>query len=100
MLNLYQHINILQILLRFSFSTDGKRRSTVVSRETQLLTFTLRHVKSEETYNEPIQEWEMTSDMAVRDYSGTYVFNLIPCVVDENVVSHVLLFCSLFTWSA
>lgn len=70
--------------LRF-FSTDGKRQSTVESRDNQLLTFTLRHVKSEATYNEPIQEWEMTSDMAVRDYSGTYVFNLIPCVVDENV---------------
>jgi len=48
------------------------------------MTFTLRHIKSDKTYNEPRQDWEMTSDMAFRDYSGTYTFKMIPCVV-ENV---------------
>ena len=79
--------------------SDGKRQSSVTSRENQLLTFTLRHTKSEETFNEPIQEWEMTSDMATRDYSGMFIFKLIPCVVD-HVSVHSLHTKFLFSFSS
>ncbi|XP_076002015.1 FRAS1-related extracellular matrix protein 2b [Genypterus blacodes] len=43
------------------------------------LTFNLSLVRSEPTYNQPIQQWTFTSDFAVRDYSGTYTVKLLPC---------------------
>ncbi|XP_018610966.2 FRAS1-related extracellular matrix protein 2a [Scleropages formosus] len=44
------------------------------------LTFNLSLVRSEPTYNQPIQQWTFTSDFAVRDYSGTYTVKLVPCI--------------------
>ncbi|XP_058489808.1 FRAS1-related extracellular matrix protein 2b [Solea solea] len=43
------------------------------------LTFNVSLVRSEPTYNQPIQQWTFVSDFAVRDYSGTYTVKLIPC---------------------
>uniref|UniRef100_A0A1A8S6K4 Fras1 related extracellular matrix protein 2b n=1 Tax=Nothobranchius rachovii TaxID=451742 RepID=A0A1A8S6K4_9TELE len=37
------------------------------------------YVRSEPTYNQPVQQWTFTSDFAVRDYSGMYTVKLIPC---------------------
>ncbi|KAL4608574.1 FRAS1-related extracellular matrix protein 2 [Arapaima gigas] len=44
------------------------------------LTFNLSLVRSEPTYNQPIQQWTFTSDFSVRDYSGTYTVKLVPCI--------------------
>ncbi|XP_072315190.1 FRAS1-related extracellular matrix protein 2-like [Eucyclogobius newberryi] len=43
------------------------------------LTFNLTLVRSEPSYNQPIQQWTFMSDFAVRDYSGTYTVKLVPC---------------------
>ncbi|XP_053362727.1 FRAS1-related extracellular matrix protein 2b [Clarias gariepinus] len=43
------------------------------------LTFNLSLVRSEPTYNQPMQQWMFVSDFAVRDYSGTYTVKLLPC---------------------
>ncbi|XP_053728252.1 FRAS1-related extracellular matrix protein 2b isoform X1 [Synchiropus splendidus] len=43
------------------------------------LTFNLTLVRSEPTYNQPIQQWTFVSDFSVRDYSGTYTVKLVPC---------------------
>ncbi|XP_029528524.2 FRAS1-related extracellular matrix protein 2-like isoform X1 [Oncorhynchus nerka] len=43
------------------------------------VTFNLSLVRSEPTYNQPMQQWTFTSDFAVRDYSGTYTVKLLPC---------------------
>ncbi|XP_077467281.1 FRAS1-related extracellular matrix protein 2-like [Stigmatopora argus] len=43
------------------------------------LTFNLSLVRSEPTYNQPIQQWTFVSDFSVRDYSGSYAVKLLPC---------------------
>ncbi|XP_033942134.1 FRAS1-related extracellular matrix protein 3 [Pseudochaenichthys georgianus] len=48
------------------------------------LTFTLALVRTEPTYNQPIQQWSFVSDFAVRDYSGTYTVKLISCMASPN----------------
>ncbi|XP_064481470.1 FRAS1-related extracellular matrix protein 2-like isoform X1 [Ornithodoros turicata] len=63
---------------------ERKRVSHVTSVEQPDMTFTLRLINSEKTFLEPQQEWEITSDVAVKDYSGTYKINLIPCTVREE----------------
>ncbi|XP_029923159.1 FRAS1-related extracellular matrix protein 2b [Myripristis murdjan] len=49
------------------------------------LTFNLSLVRSEPTYNQPIQQWTFVSDFAVRDYSGTYTVKLVPCTSPPNL---------------
>ncbi|XP_066093052.1 FRAS1-related extracellular matrix protein 2 [Saccopteryx bilineata] len=53
--------------------------SMIVSADHPSLTFSLRLVRSEPTYNQPVQQWSFVSDFAVRDYSGTYTVKLLPC---------------------
>uniref|UniRef100_A0A8C8SHP3 FRAS1 related extracellular matrix 2 n=1 Tax=Pelusios castaneus TaxID=367368 RepID=A0A8C8SHP3_9SAUR len=53
--------------------------SMVMSADHPGLTFSLSLVRSEPTYNQPIQQWSFVSDFAVRDYSGTYTVKLIAC---------------------
>ncbi|KAM4796083.1 FRAS1-related extracellular matrix protein 2 [Rhinophrynus dorsalis] len=53
--------------------------SMIMSADHPGLTFTLSLVRSEPTYNQPIQQWSFISDFAVRDYSGTYTVKLIAC---------------------
>ncbi|XP_023190178.1 FRAS1-related extracellular matrix protein 3 [Xiphophorus maculatus] len=48
------------------------------------LTFTLALVRTEPTYNQPMQQWSFVSDFAVRDYSGTYTVKLVPCISSPN----------------
>ncbi|XP_032398648.1 FRAS1-related extracellular matrix protein 3 [Etheostoma spectabile] len=48
------------------------------------LTFTLALVRTEPTYNQPMQQWSFVSDFAVRDYSGTYTVKLIACIASPN----------------
>ncbi|KAJ8412507.1 hypothetical protein AAFF_G00128430 [Aldrovandia affinis] len=48
------------------------------------LTFNLTLVRSEPTYNQPLQQWTFSSDFAVRDYSGTYTVKLVPCTSTPN----------------
>ncbi|XP_065136876.1 FRAS1-related extracellular matrix protein 2-like [Paramisgurnus dabryanus] len=49
------------------------------------LTFNISLVRSEPTYNQPVQQWTFISDFAVRDYTGTYTVKLVPCTASFNV---------------
>ncbi|KAK2828336.1 hypothetical protein Q5P01_019370 [Channa striata] len=68
--------------------------SMVMSVDNPGLTFNLTLVRSEPTYNHPVQQWTFTSDFAVRDYSGTYTVKLIPCTTAQNVEYTVPPVCS------
>ncbi|XP_059207433.1 FRAS1-related extracellular matrix protein 2-like [Centropristis striata] len=59
--------------------------SMVMSVDHPGLTFNLTLVRSEPTYNQPVQQWTFTSDFAVRDYSGSYTVKLIPCTTAQNM---------------
>uniref|UniRef100_H3CX40 FRAS1 related extracellular matrix 2a n=1 Tax=Tetraodon nigroviridis TaxID=99883 RepID=H3CX40_TETNG len=59
--------------------------SMVMSVDHPGLTFNLTSLRSEPTYNQPVQRWTFTSDFAVRDYSGTYTVKLIPCTTAQNI---------------
>ncbi|XP_030632076.1 FRAS1-related extracellular matrix protein 2b isoform X4 [Chanos chanos] len=52
------------------------------------LTFNLSLVRSEPTYNQPMQQWSFISDFAVRDYSGTYTVKLLPCTAHSLEYSY------------
>ncbi|KAK9398840.1 FRAS1-related extracellular matrix protein 2 [Crotalus adamanteus] len=58
--------------------------SMVMSSDHPGLTFTLTLSQSEQTFNQPMQQWKFLSDFAVRDYSGTYTVKLIPCVATPS----------------
>uniref|UniRef100_A0A3Q2CQN1 FRAS1 related extracellular matrix 2a n=1 Tax=Cyprinodon variegatus TaxID=28743 RepID=A0A3Q2CQN1_CYPVA len=58
------------------------------------LIFNLTLVRSEPTYNQPVQQWTFISDFAVRDYSGTYTVKLIPCTTSQNIEYTVPPICS------
>ncbi|XP_076023891.1 FRAS1-related extracellular matrix protein 2-like [Genypterus blacodes] len=58
------------------------------------LTFNLSLVRSEPSYNQPVQQWTFTSDFAVRDYSGTYTVKLIPCTTAQKMEFTVPPVCS------
>ncbi|XP_041808691.1 FRAS1-related extracellular matrix protein 2-like [Chelmon rostratus] len=68
--------------------------SMVMSVDHPGLTFNLTLVRSEPTYNQPVQLWTFTSDFAVRDYSGTYTVKLIPCTTAQNMEYTVPPVCS------
>ncbi|XP_044079027.1 FRAS1-related extracellular matrix protein 2-like [Siniperca chuatsi] len=68
--------------------------SMVMSVDHPSLTFNLTLVRSEPTYNQPVQQWTFTSDFAVRDYSGTYTVKLIPCTTAQNMEYTVPPVCS------
>uniref|UniRef100_A0A8C6QSG7 FRAS1-related extracellular matrix protein 2 n=2 Tax=Nannospalax galili TaxID=1026970 RepID=A0A8C6QSG7_NANGA len=59
-------------------------RSMIMSADHPALTFSLRLIRSQPTYNQPIQQWSFVSDFAVRDYSGTYTVKLVPCTTPSN----------------
>ncbi|KAM9436971.1 FRAS1-related extracellular matrix protein 2-like [Salvelinus alpinus] len=66
-------------------STASSLSSMVMCEDNPGLTFNLSLVRSEPTYNQPVQQWTFTSDFAVHDYSGTYRVNLIPCTTAQNM---------------
>lgn len=94
--------------------------SMVMSVDHPGLTFNLTSLRSEPTYNQPVQQWTFTSDFAVRsaewnsdtrwtclcvvyvlcfslqvrDYSGTYTVKLIPCTTAQNMEYTVPPICS------
>ncbi|XP_053297980.1 FRAS1-related extracellular matrix protein 2 [Pleuronectes platessa] len=68
--------------------------SMVMSVDHPGLTFNLTLVRSEPTYNQPVQQWTFTSDFAVRDYSGTFTVKLIPCTTAQNMEYTVPPVCS------
>ncbi|MEQ2277556.1 FRAS1- extracellular matrix protein 2, partial [Xenotaenia resolanae] len=68
--------------------------SMVMSVDHPGLTFNLTLVRSEPTYNQPVQQWTFISDFAVRDYSGTYTVKLIPCTTSQNMEYTVPPVCS------
>ncbi|XP_069576848.1 LOW QUALITY PROTEIN: FRAS1-related extracellular matrix protein 2a [Brachyistius frenatus] len=68
--------------------------SMVMSVDHPGLTFNLTLVRSEPTYNQPVQQWTFTSDFAVRDYSGTYTVKLIPCTTAQKMQYTVPPVCS------
>uniref|UniRef100_A0AAR2LKM0 Calx-beta domain-containing protein n=1 Tax=Pygocentrus nattereri TaxID=42514 RepID=A0AAR2LKM0_PYGNA len=70
---------------QFVMSHPGSSLSSMVmSADHPGLTFTLTLVRTEPTYNQPMQQWSFVSDFAVRDYSGTYTVKLIPCSASPN----------------
>ncbi|KAG5844890.1 hypothetical protein ANANG_G00132970 [Anguilla anguilla] len=70
---------------QFVMSHPGTSLSSMVmSPDHPGLTFTLSLVRTEPTYNQPMQQWSFVSDFAVRDYSGTYTVKLIPCSASPN----------------
>ncbi|XP_022376363.1 FRAS1-related extracellular matrix protein 2 [Enhydra lutris kenyoni] len=58
--------------------------SMIMSADHPGLTFSLRLIRSEPTYNQPMQQWSFMSDFAVRDYSGTYTVKLLPCTTPSH----------------
>uniref|UniRef100_A0A8D1U9Z7 FRAS1-related extracellular matrix protein 2 n=1 Tax=Sus scrofa TaxID=9823 RepID=A0A8D1U9Z7_PIG len=58
--------------------------SMIMSADHPGLTFSLRLIRSEPTYNQPVQQWSFVSDFAVRDYSGTYTVKLLPCTTPSH----------------
>ncbi|XP_018591126.2 FRAS1-related extracellular matrix protein 3 isoform X2 [Scleropages formosus] len=66
-------------VLMFIPGSGTSLSSMVMSADHPGLTFTLSLVRTEPTYNQPMQQWSFVSDFAVRDYSGTYTVKLIPC---------------------
>uniref|UniRef100_A0A8C6XPC6 FRAS1 related extracellular matrix 3 n=1 Tax=Naja naja TaxID=35670 RepID=A0A8C6XPC6_NAJNA len=73
---------------QFIISHPGKAStslsSVVMSSDHPGLTFTLNLSQSEQTFNQPMQQWKFLSDFAVRDYSGTYTVKLLPCVATPS----------------
>ncbi|XP_072231533.1 FRAS1-related extracellular matrix protein 2a [Leuresthes tenuis] len=68
--------------------------SMVMSVDHPGLTFNLTLVRSEPTYNQPVQQWTFISDFAVRDYSGTYTVKLTPCTTAQNMEYTIPPICS------
>ncbi|XP_059902249.1 FRAS1-related extracellular matrix protein 3 [Gadus macrocephalus] len=70
---------------QFVMSHPGTSQSSmVICADHPGLTFTLALVRTEPTYNQPMQQWSFISDFAVRDYSGTYTVKMIPCSASPN----------------
>lgn len=74
--------------------TASDFRSSVTSDDHPDLTFTLQLLTSQPTYTHPEQHWQFVSDLAVRDYSGSYVVHLLPCTVTEDQVYALPLVCN------
>ncbi|XP_039361396.1 FRAS1-related extracellular matrix protein 2 [Mauremys reevesii] len=68
--------------------------SMVMSADHPGLTFSLSLVRSEPTYNQPIQQWSFVSDFAVRDYSGTYTVKLIACTTVPHQEYSIPVICN------
>ncbi|XP_034024301.1 FRAS1-related extracellular matrix protein 2-like isoform X1 [Thalassophryne amazonica] len=58
------------------------------------LTFNLSLVRTEPSYNQPIQQWTFVSDFAVRDYSGMYTVKLVPCMSPPSLEYTIPPVCS------
>lgn len=45
--------------------------------------FTLALEWQQDTYDYPMQTWQATSDLSLRDYTGDYILELIPCMATK-----------------
>ncbi|XP_077014161.1 FRAS1-related extracellular matrix protein 2 [Tamandua tetradactyla] len=70
------------------------RSSVVVSAAHPALTFSLRLLRSQPTYAQPEQLWSFVSDHAVRDYSGAYQVELLPCTAPATQGYRLPVTCS------
>ncbi|KAM5311565.1 FRAS1-related extracellular matrix protein 2 [Glossophaga mutica] len=68
--------------------------SAVTSADHPGLTFSLRLLRSEPTFSQPAQRWSFVSDLAVRDYSGSYAVTLLPCTAPPHQGYHLPVTCS------
>ncbi|EPQ05541.1 FRAS1-related extracellular matrix protein 2 [Myotis brandtii] len=66
----------------------------IMSADHPELTFSLHLIRSEPTYNQPVQQWSFVSDFAVRDYSGTYTIKLLPCTTLLHQKYHLPVTCN------
>ena len=67
----------------------------VVSRDQPHLSFALKLVRSEKTYEYPLQSWQFVSDYAMRDYTGTYYVKLLPCTATKVSETYFALYITL-----
>lgn len=68
--------------------------STVSCQELPDLKLKLTLVRSQPTFDGPEQLWEFVSELAMRDYSGTYVVSLVPCTVTAEQAYSTQAVCS------
>ncbi|KAB7500158.1 Extracellular matrix protein FRAS1 [Armadillidium nasatum] len=59
----------------------GEVESRLISPPELNLNFTLELLWSAETWDGPEQVWRATSDFTIRDYTGEYTLQLVPCTV-------------------
>ncbi|XP_065668543.1 FRAS1-related extracellular matrix protein 2 isoform X4 [Hydra vulgaris] len=69
----------------FILQTKGLLKSNVRLLHHPKMIFSLLLINTEATYMQPEQLWQFTSNYAIHDYSGTYLFNLIPCIATVGV---------------
>ncbi|KAM9408030.1 uncharacterized protein ACWYII_027797 [Salvelinus alpinus] len=69
----------------FILSHPGVSGSSVVTSDAHSgLLFSLFLVRSETTLTHTLQTWSFVSQLAVRDYSGSYTVVLLPCLIPEG----------------
>ncbi|XP_064877235.1 FRAS1-related extracellular matrix protein 2-like [Oncorhynchus nerka] len=69
----------------FILSHPGVSGSSVVTSDAHSgLLFSLFLVRSESTLTHTLQAWSFVSQLAVRDYSGSYTVVLLPCLIPEG----------------
>ncbi|XP_047126620.1 FRAS1-related extracellular matrix protein 2 isoform X2 [Hydra vulgaris] len=69
----------------FILQTKGLLKSNVRLLHHPKMIFSLLLINTEATYMQPEQLWQFTSNYAIHDYSGTYLFNLVPCIATVGV---------------
>ncbi|KAM4706610.1 FRAS1-related extracellular matrix protein 3 [Discoglossus pictus] len=80
---------------QFVMSHPGTSLSSMVmSVDHPELTFSLSLLRSEQSFNQPVQQWSFISDFAVRDYSGTYTVKIIPCSASPNQEYTIPVICN------
>ncbi|XP_064636452.1 FRAS1-related extracellular matrix protein 2-like [Lineus longissimus] len=80
---------------QFVLNHEGTSLQSIISSpDNPDLTFTLQLIRGDPTYNQPEQFWEFVSDYAVRDYSGMYKIQLLPCTTAEAVAYALPLKCT------
>ncbi|XP_071125097.1 extracellular matrix protein 3-like [Mytilus edulis] len=63
---------------------DSLYQSSVSCIENPKMTFTLRMLRSSKTYDKADQLWQFESDFSMKDYSGLYKINLVPCTTSAR----------------
>ncbi|KAK3090989.1 hypothetical protein FSP39_016284, partial [Pinctada imbricata] len=61
-------------------------KSQVLPPEGIPVTFDLAYLWGQQTFDSPHQLWRATSDFSVKDYTGKYFIDLIPCTVKSSQI--------------